>query len=63
MNVGSFEKNNFKEENVSSKAQKHSANQLNEEDLLSIVGGQAFHSREEEIKNQNAVNDIVNRTK
>lgn len=63
MNVGSFEKNNLKEENVSSKAQKHSANQLNEEDLLSIVGGQAFHSREEEIKNQNIVNDITNRNR
>lgn len=63
MNVHSFEKNNFKEDNVNSKSQKHSANQLNEEDLLSIVGGQAFHSREEEIKNQNIVNEITNRTK
>lgn len=61
--MGSSEKNNFKAENVSLNAQKYSANQLNEEDLLSIVGGQAFHSQEEEIETQNAVKDIVNRTK
>ena len=61
--MGSFEKNNFKEEKVSSKAQKHSANQLNEEDLLSIAGGQAFHSREEEMKNQSIVNKIADRFK
>lgn len=61
--MGLFGRKNKKEKNTMPKSQQHSANQLNEDDLLSIAGGQDFHSKEEEQANLDNTLNVTNRNK
>lgn len=50
------------EKNTKPKKQNYSANQLSEDDLLNISGGQDFHSAEEEEANRARTLDILNKS-
>lgn len=61
--MGLLNKNDNSQNNVKQKTQKYSANQLSDDDLLNIAGGQDFHSEEEKQISLDKTLNILNKYK